>query len=467
MAVDLSGSEVGTMRPALTVSGLNRAVSGLLERSFPLVRVRGEIANFSRAASGHWYFALKDSTAQVRCVMFRARSQLLDWAPREGDDVEVNAVVSMYEARGEFQLSVEFMRRSGQGRLYEEFLRLKARLADEGLFALERKRSLPRIPRRVAVVTSLQAAALADLLTTLCRRAPYVSVIVYPVSVQGASAGGDVADMLRRVSRRAHADGVEVLLLVRGGGSIEDLWAFNQEVVARAIVSCLIPVVVGVGHESDVTIADFAADLRAPTPTAAAELVAPTTADLIAEFRRHFDRLKRGQLHRLQSVAQRLDYMHRSLASPRMPVAALESRVHTLRSRLARATVRALGERRARVATQREWLLRMRLARVGIQPAERLAGLAAGTWRRWNASSTRLTSLAARLHAIDPHAVLARGYSIVIGEDGRAVVDAETLRPGADLLLVLARGQAQAQVRSVLPIESPIPSASRPLTDKT
>ncbi|MBC8120140.1 MAG: exodeoxyribonuclease VII large subunit, partial [Burkholderiaceae bacterium] len=275
MALDFGDADTGTARPALTVSALNRAVSGLLQRSFPLVRVRGEIANLSRAISGHWYFALKDSQAQVRCVMFRARSQLLDWTPRDGDEVEANAVVSLYEARGEFQLSVEFMRRAGQGRLFEEFLRLKARLAAEGLFASERKRPLPRIPRRIAVVTSLQAAALCDLVTTLCRRAPYVGVIVYPVPVQGAGAGGEIAAMLRRVSRRAELDGVEVLLLVRGGGSIEDLWAFNQEVVARAIVACAIPVIVGIGHESDVTIADFAADLRAPTPTAAAELVAP------------------------------------------------------------------------------------------------------------------------------------------------------------------------------------------------
>ena len=278
MALDFGNDDVGTARPALTVSALNRAVSGLLERSFPLVRVRGEIANLSRASSGHCYFALKDSNAQVRCVMFRARSQLLDWTPRDGDEVEVNAVVSLYEARGEFQLSVEFMRRAGQGRLFEEFLRLKARLAGEGLFASERKRALPRIPRRIAVVTSLQAAALCDLVTTLCRRAPYVGVVIYPVPVQGAGAGGEIAAMLRRVSRRAEQDGVEVVLLVRGGGSIEDLWAFNQEVVARAIVACSIPVIVGIGHESDVTIADFAADLRAPTPTAAGELVAPAAA---------------------------------------------------------------------------------------------------------------------------------------------------------------------------------------------
>ncbi|MGH6609230.1 MAG: exodeoxyribonuclease VII large subunit, partial [Burkholderiaceae bacterium] len=249
MTLDFEGADPVTARPALTVSALNRAVSGLLERSFPLVRVRGELANLTRAASGHWYFALKDDSAQVRCVMFRTRNLLLDWMPRDGDDVELSAVVTLYETRGEFQLNVESMRRTGQGRLFEEFLRLKDRLAAEGLFAAERKRALPRIPRRVAVITSMQAAALTDVVTTLCRRAPYVGVIIYPVAVQGAGAGVQIARMLQRVGRRAEADAIDLILLVRGGGSIEDLWSFNEEVVARAIVSSAVPVVVGVGHE--------------------------------------------------------------------------------------------------------------------------------------------------------------------------------------------------------------------------
>ena len=230
MALEFDGANPENTRAALTVSALNRAVSGLLQRSFPLVRVRGEIANVTRAASGHWYFALKDDQAQARCVMFRARNQLLGWMPQEGDEVEVSAVVSLYEARGEFQLSVESMRRAGQGRLFEEFLRLKARLAAEGLFAGERKRALPRIPRRVAVVTSMQAAALGDVITALGRRASYVGIVIYPVPVQGAGAGAQIAAMLRKVSRRAALDAIDVVLLVRGGGSIEDLWAFNEEV---------------------------------------------------------------------------------------------------------------------------------------------------------------------------------------------------------------------------------------------
>ena len=313
MALDFDTPDAENRRAALTVSALNRAVSGLLQRSFPLVRVRGEIANMTRAASGHGYFALKDDYAQVRCVMFRARNQLLGWAPRDGDEVEVNAVVSLYEARGEFQLSIESMLRAGQGRLFEEFLRLKARLTGE------RKRALPRIPRRVAVVTSMQAAALADVVTALARRAPYVGVIIYPVPVQGAGAGAHIATMLEKVSKRAGTDAVDVVLLVRGGGSIEDLWAFNEEAVARAIVACAIPVVVGVGHESDITIADFAADLRAPTPTAAAEMVAPAAVDLVATINAHQAAFARALQRSIERAQQRIDYVLRLTTARRAP----------------------------------------------------------------------------------------------------------------------------------------------------
>ena len=287
MALEFDPADPVTTRPALTVSALNRAVAGLLERSFPLVRVQGEICNLTRAASGHWYFGLKDDNAQVRCVMFRGRNSLLDWRPRDGDDVEATAIVSLYEARGEFQLTVEFLRRAGLGRLYEEFLKLKQRLAAEGLFDRPR-RPLPRMPRSVGVVTSLQAAALSDVLSVLQRRAPYLRVVIYPVPVQGAAAGGEIAAMLERAAARAEVD---VLLLVRGGGSIEDLWAFNEEVVARAIRAASLPVIVGVGHDSDVTIADFVADVRAPTPTAAAELVAPDAGALRAELAAQLRRL--------------------------------------------------------------------------------------------------------------------------------------------------------------------------------
>lgn len=243
----------------IPVSALNRAISTMLERSFPLLWISGEVSNFTRAASGHWYFSIKDQQAQMRCVMFRGRAQYAEFTPREGDRIEVRAVVTMYEPRGEVQLNVEAVRRTGQGRLYEAFLRLKAQLEAEGLFAPERKRPLPPHPRAIGIVTSLQAAALRDVLTTLARRAPHIPVIVYPAPVQGAGSAEKLVAAVAAANARREVD---VLLVCRGGGSIEDLWSFNDEALARAIAASELPVVSGVGHETDFTIADFAAGAR-------------------------------------------------------------------------------------------------------------------------------------------------------------------------------------------------------------
>lgn len=448
MALEFEGSERATARDPLTVSALNRAVARLLEQSFPLVRVQGEVANLTRAASGHWYFVLKDDQAQVRCVMFRSRNQLLNWTPRDGDEVELSGVVSLYEPRGEFQLTIESMRRAGQGRLFEEFVRLKAKLAAEGLFATEAKRALPDVPRRVGIVTSLQAAALRDVLTCLARRAPYVAVIVYPVPVQGAGAGQRIAAMLRTVSNRAEVD---VVLLVRGGGSIEDLWAFNEEAVARAIRASTLPVVVGVGHESDITIADFAADLRAPTPTAAAEVVAPSRDALLGEVAGRLQPLKRCLVHHLQRAAQRLDYAQRTLATPRAPLAALDARVGSLHAHLQAAANRALADRRLVLGRQRETLLRLRLTAGRGAPAAAFGRLVTLVVQRRHAAAMRLAALGARLDALDPHAVLKRGYAMAVSAEGAIVTDAGRLSPGDALTLRFARGGAAVQVRALLP----------------
>ena len=448
MALDFDGADIENARAALTVSALNRAVSGLLQRSFPLVRVRGEIANVTRAASGHWYFALKDDQAQARCVMFRARNQLLGWMPREGDEVEVSAVVSLYEARGEFQLSVESMRRAGQGRLFEEFLRLKARLAGEGLFATERKRALPRIPRRVGVVTSMQAAALGDVITALCRRAPYVGVVIYPVAVQGPGAGEQIAAMLRKVSQRAAVDAIDVLLLVRGGGSIEDLWAFNQESVARAIVSCAVPVVVGVGHESDITIADFAADLRAPTPTAAAELVAPPATVLLASIEAQPAALARSLRRLLERFHQRIDYVLRLTGTQRAPWKTQAVRLDELRLRSGNALVEALMHARGRVSSRVHRLL---VARPNASAASvRVATLTAASrlamaGRLAHQRARIQTGLAALAH-LNPAQTLARGFSIVRDASGALVRDATSVDIGQTLEVEFARGSASTRV---------------------
>ncbi|MGH8705487.1 MAG: exodeoxyribonuclease VII large subunit, partial [Burkholderiales bacterium] len=265
--------------PVVSVSQLVRSARDLLERRFPLQWVAGEISSLRPAASGHLYFVLKDEAAQVDCIMFRGRAALLDWEPMEGLRVEVRALVTLYEPRGRFQLNVEAMRRAGLGPLYERFLKLKEKLEREGLFDPAAKRAVPPHPKRIGVVTSLAAAALRDVLTTLARRNPSIPVIVYPAPVQGEGAAARIAGMIASANSRAECD---VLLLVRGGGSIEDLWQFNEEALARAIRASRIPVVVGVGHETDFTIADFSADRRAPTPTAAAELVSPPRAELRA-----------------------------------------------------------------------------------------------------------------------------------------------------------------------------------------
>jgi exodeoxyribonuclease VII large subunit len=380
--------------------------------------------------------------------MFRARNQLLGWTPRDGDEVELNAVVSLYEARGEFQLTVESMRRAGQGRLFEEFLRLKARLAGEGLFASERKRALPRIPRRVAVVTSMQAAALADVVTALCRRAPYVGVVVYPVPVQGAGAGAHIADMLARVARRAAHDAVDVVLLVRGGGSIEDLWAFNEEIVARAIVSCAIPVIVGVGHESDITIADFAADLRAPTPTAAAELVAPAAAALVATIDAQQSALARALQRLLERAQQRIDYVQRLTAARHAPWKVLAGRLEELRLRSGNALVEALMQARVRMSSRIHRLLvaRPNANAASVRVAALMAARRSAMFAQLKRERARIeTGLAALAH-LDPGQTLARGFSIVRDASGALVRDSERIDLGQTLEIEFARGSASTRV---------------------
>src|SRR4051812_8897786 len=294
----------------INVSELNRLAKELIERNLPLMWVAGEISNFTRATSGHCYFSLKDAQAQVRCVMFRHKAQLHDWKPENGMQIEVRATPSFYEARGEFQLNIEAMRRAGLGSLYAAFEQLKAKLAAEGLFAEEAKQILPRFPRAIGIVTSTQAAALRDVLTTLKRRMPSIPVFIYPAPVQGEGAAAKLAQAIATADARAECD---VLIMCRGGGSIEDLWAFNEEVVARAIHACTLPVISAVGHETDFTIADFVADVRAPTPTAAAQLACPNCVDLREGAAHLYHRLKRVMERALERRMQHVDGLARRL----------------------------------------------------------------------------------------------------------------------------------------------------------
>lgn len=434
-----SGSEV------LSVSALNRSVRDLLEHRFPLLWVGGEISNFVQARSGHLYFSLKDDQAQVRCVMFRGRGASLDWQPRDGLQVEVRALVSLYEPRGDFQLNVEFMRRAGLGALYEAFLRLRDRLEREGLFDPALKRPIPAYPRSIGVVTSPAAAALRDVLTTLARRNPSVPVVLYPTAVQGDGAPAEIVAALAAAARRRECD---VLILCRGGGSIEDLWAFNDERVARAIRACAIPVVVGVGHETDFTIADFAADLRAPTPTGAAELASPERAELRARLDLLAGRLHRRITHDLETRLQLLDHLTRRLVHPGRRLDAQTALLAQLRARLALAAERSLERGRWRARDLADRAVR------GLPALAPLEARVAGLAQRMRAAAlhgsaqrtTRLESLLQSLAHLDPRAVLERGYAIVRDGEGRIVRRSAGLARGDPLDLTFAEGGANARV---------------------
>jgi exodeoxyribonuclease VII large subunit len=391
-----------TQAPVLSVSALLRSARDLLERRFPLQWIAGEVSNLRPAASGHLYFTLKDESAQVDCVMFRGRAAHLDWELADGQRVEARALVTLYEPRGRFQLNVEAMRRAGLGQLYEKFLRLKEKLAREGLFDAGAKRPLPAHPRRIGIITSLSAAALRDVLTTLRRRNPAIPVLVYPAPVQGEGAAAKLAQALAVAGRRAECD---VLLLVRGGGSIEDLWQFNDEALARAIRACPIPVVAGIGHETDFTIADFAADERAPTPTAAAELASPSLEAILARLAESAGRISRETARRIEYAMQAVDALARRLVHPAERLRALRQHLEHLVARLRAAGARRLQECAARV---------------------------------------RL--IEASLKSLNPTAILARGYSVTRRAGGEIVRDAAAVAAGERIVTTLARGSIESEV---------------------
>ncbi len=448
MTIGLSVTNDVFARDILTVAQLNQAVGQLLERSIPSLWVRGEISNFTQAASGHWYFTLKDSRAAVRTVMFRSRAAQVGFVPRPGDQVEVRARVSLYEPRGDYQLQADGMRRAGVGNLYEAFLRLKAQLQDEGLFDPQRKRQLARLPRAIGVVTSLHAAALRDVLSALARRAPQVPVVIYPAPVQGADAAARLAARVAQANQRAEVD---TLLLVRGGGSIEDLWSFNDEALARQVAASDIPVISGVGHETDFTIVDFVADLRAPTPTAAAELACVPRGDLLAALRQTAERLARAQQRRLDQAAQRLDRAAAMLTSPAQRLAHQQERLNTLRHRLASAWRGPQGRRVARLdmLAQRLAHRRPETGRAAERSAALLAQLGRAQARLAAARQARLDTLAAQLRALDPQHTLARGYAIVRDATGAIVTDAARLAARDRIDIAVARGRIGAQVTDI------------------
>ena len=430
----------------LSVRELNLAAKQLIEEGLPLLWVRGEVSNFVSAASGHWYFSLKDEMAQVRCVMFRHKSQYLDFKPANGMQVEVLALATLYEARGDFQLTLEKMRPAGLGALYEAFERLKARLEGEGLFATEHKRALPLLPKQIGIVTSPQAAALRDVLRTLANRMPNVPVLLYPTPVQGEGAAQKIAQAIKTASQRAECD---VLIVCRGGGSIEDLWAFNEEVVARAIAASHIPVVSGVGHETDFTIADFVADLRAATPTAAAQSVVPDRQELRQRLAQYRQRLARSVARRFEQGMQQVDYLQRRLVHPAQRIRQQTERLGALqqRMRLAHAHIEQHQQGRWNSLWQRLRGLRPDVARLQEQQANQARRLGAAMQLTLDRHDARLIALQQHLQLLDPQQVLARGYSMVRDAQGNIVRSSERVELGEKLDITFARGGVHAVVQ--------------------
>ena len=437
-------------REVYTPSALTRFVRDLLEDALPLIWVEGEISNFSRPASGHLYFTLKDSGAQVRCAMFKPRSTWLRFKPGDGMRVLARARVSLYEARGEFQLIVDSLEEAGEGALQRAFEQLKAKLAAEGLFDPAHKRALPRLPRRIGVITSPSGAAIRDVLSVLARRFPLAEVEILPVPVQGREAPPAIVAALHAASNARRHD---VLLLTRGGGSLEDLWAFNDEAVARAIRASAIPVVSAVGHEIDFTIADFSADLRAPTPSAAAELLVPDVGEIARSIARQRQRIEQLLRRGLETRAQRLDHLLARVNAqrPQARIARADERLALLHRRLLERAGGGIERRAAQLAQARTRLLAQHPATLLARGAERADGLRerlrAAARRRVEQREARLAELGRTLHAVSPLATLDRGYAILLERaSGRVVRSAAQVSVGAALQARLADGQLALKV---------------------
>ena len=390
------------LQKILSVSELNRLAREVLEQSFPLFWVSGEVSNFTKAASGHWYFSLKDSSAQVKCVMFKGRNAYVDFVPREGDKIEARCTVTLYEARGDFQLTVEFVQKAGLGALFEAFEKLKIKLEHEGLFDEAFKKTITKYPKTIGIITSPDAAALHDVLTTLKRRNSNIKVIIYPTPVQGKGAAALIAKAIHTANERAECD---TLIICRGGGSMEDLWQFNEEIVARAIDDSAIPTISGVGHETDFTICDFVADLRAPTPTAAAELACMHVMTQKKQFVHLQNQLNKQVEFLLNQYAQKLDFLARRLVSPLLQLQNKSTQLTQLQHRMD----------------------------ISLQS-------------RFKLNHQHILNLKNSLVQLNPHNVLARGYAIVANHKGELISSSLQLQLGERVNITLQQGSASADI---------------------
>ena len=402
----INSTPINTSKPSETkvfsVKEINRLVRELLEQSFPSFWITGEISNFISASSGHWYFSLKDEEAQVRCTMFKNKNMAAEWIPKNGEKIEAKCLIGLYEARGEYQLNIEQIRHAGAGLLSEAFNQLKEKLLKEGLFEVSRKKPIPQFPRSIGVITSPTGAAIEDILITLKRRSPHIPIIIYPSLVQGKEAPPAIVRAIETANAREECD---VLILARGGGSIEDLWAFNEEIVARAIVASKIPTITGVGHETDSTIADFVSDLRAPTPTGAAELVTSHTFELIKTIQAFKNQLNKLMAGLIREVVQKIDYLEKRLVSPRQQIQRQKEQIY-------------------------QYIQRINQSMKNVVIQYRL----------------HIDKLKLNLDHLSPHAVLSRGYSIITDVDGQIVNNVTQLKLDDKIHIQLNHGQADANI---------------------
>lgn len=440
-----------TQPTAISVSELNRQVRSLLENSFMTLRVEGEISNLARPSSGHWYFTLKDDRAQVRCAMFRNRNLQVRFRPKEGDQVVVQARVSLYEGRGDFQLICEQMQESGQGRLQLAYEALKQKLAAEGLFDTGRKRPLPSPVRHPGIITSPTGAAVHDILTVLARRCPSLPVALYPTAVQGEGAAAEIVAAIELANRDQRCD---VLILGRGGGSLEDLWPFNEEVVARAVAASRIPIVSAVGHEVDVAISDLVADLRAPTPSAAAELISPDQRVQLQQLASLQQRLQRHLQQQLERCRERLDHLRLRLRHPGERLREQSQRLDQLELRLQRALQQQMRTHQQQLDTLQLRLKQVSPSRLLQQRAQQLQPVQQRLWsairHQLEQQRLRLQGLSRELNSVSPLATLERGYAIVQTSDGTAVTQSTQVQPGDQIQTRLHRGALTCRVEKII-----------------
>lgn len=429
----------------LTVSELNRNTKQFLEQNIPLMWIKGEISNLKCYQSGHWYFSLKDATAQVRCVLFSHKNKYIDWNPKDGMQVEVLALVTLYEPRGDFQLNIETMRRAGLGELFEAFEKLKSKLEKAGLFSSANKKPLPAFPRQVGIITSPDTAALRDVLSTLRRRMPPLPIIIYPTLVQGKAAANSIADAITIASQRDECD---VLILCRGGGSIEDLWAFNEEIVALAIAASAIPIISGIGHETDFTIADFVADIRAPTPTGAAELASKDHQELIHRLNTLHQRMYRVALHRIEYAIQQVDILTHRLIYPGDRIKQQHIHLQHLQDRLINTWTHQIDKKRWKLLEFNQQLAAAGpdIVRLEAQQKELAARFRYTYSCYFETLAARQRHLQTQLSHLNPQSVLERGYSITYSIPGKAIRDSKQIHSGDRIQVKFAHGMCEANV---------------------